>query len=58
MVVETSCNNFYKVEETNNPNLAHVWFGVAVKRVKGQWVPKVKARKELVRKEASRVVEQ
>jgi hypothetical protein len=57
MIIETSCNNFYQVRETENPNLAHVWYGVAVKRVKGEWVPKAKARTELVRKEATRIVE-
>lgn len=57
MIIETSCNNFYQVRETNNENLAHVWFGVAVKRVKGEWVPKAKARQELVRKEDSRIVQ-
>lgn len=56
MIIETSCNHFYQVRETNNPNLAHVWFGVEVKRAKGQWVPKAKARETLVRKEASRIV--
>lgn len=57
MVIETSANHFYQVRETNDANLAHVWFGLAVKRAKGAWVPKAKAREVLVRKEASRVVE-
>lgn len=56
MIIETSCNHLYRVEETGDDNLAHVWFGVEVKRVRGEYVPKVKARKTLVRKEASRVV--
>lgn len=58
MVIETSCNHFYQVRETNNPNLAHVWFGIEVKRVKGAWVPKAKARETLVRKEASVIISQ
>lgn len=57
MIIETSCNTFYRVRETNDENLAHVWYGVAIKRVKGQWVEKAKARTELVRKAATRVVE-
>lgn len=56
MIIETSCNHFYRVRETNDANLAHVWFGVEVKRVKGQWVPKAKARETLVRKAASQVI--
>jgi len=56
MIIETSCNNFYKVRETNNANLAHVWFGIEVKRVKGEWVPKAKAKETLVRKKASQII--
>lgn len=58
MIIETSANQFYQVRETNNPNLAHVWFGIEVKRAKGQWVPKAKARETLVRKEASVIISQ
>lgn len=57
MIIETSCNNFYRVTETNDVNLAHVWYSVAVKRVKGAWVEKAKARRELVRKAATKVIE-
>jgi hypothetical protein len=57
MIIETSCNRFYQVQELNDANLAHVWTGFQVKRVKGAWVAKAKARVELVRKAASRVVE-
>lgn len=57
MIIETSCNTLYQVRETNNADLAHVWFGIEVKRVKGAYVPKAKAREMLVRKEASRVVQ-
>jgi len=55
-IIETSANQFYRVTETNDPALAHVWRGVEVKRVKGQWVDKAKARPQLVRKAASRSV--
>lgn len=57
MIIETSDNRFYQVRETGDANLAHVWVGHAVKRVKGAWVAKAKARTELVRKAASRIVE-
>lgn len=56
MIIETSSNQFYRVRETNDPALAHVWYGEAVKLVKGEWVNKAKARTELVRKAATRVV--
>ena len=55
MIIETTDNRLYRVRETGNPNLAHVWLGVEVKR---NGLPKAKARQELVRKEGSRVVGQ
>ena len=39
MIIETSANRFYQVEETGNPDLAHVWFGRRVKRVGGMFGP-------------------
>ncbi len=56
-IIETSANELFQVRETGNADLAHCWVGVAVKRVKGAYVPKAKAREILVRKAASRVVE-
>jgi hypothetical protein len=57
MIIETSDNRFYQVQELNDADLSHVWTGFQVKRTKGAWVAKAKARVELVRKAASRVVE-
>lgn len=57
MIIETSSNQFYRVRETGSADLAHVWHGIAVKRVKGAWVAKANAREILVRKAASRIVE-
>ena len=68
MIIETSDNRFYRVTETGSADLAHVWFGVAVKKVRGEWVINAKRKTaggrtvnrsfpELVRKAASRVVE-
>lgn len=57
MVIRTSCGQHYSVVETNDPALDHVWAGIAVKRVKGVWTHKAKARIELVRKAASELVE-
>ena len=60
MVIETSDNKFYRVVETNQLGLDHVWFGVPVKRVGFIFVPSAKdarARAELVRKAATKIVE-
>lgn len=56
MIIETSDNRFFRVTECGDASLAHCWYGIAVKRVAGQWVPKVNARQELVRKAATRPV--
>ena len=60
MIIETSTNRFYQVEETGNTDLAHVWYGRRVKRVGGMFgltAKAVRSAPELVRKAASRVVE-
>lgn len=69
MIIETSDNRFYRVWETGKADLAHVWEGVRVKKVKGEWIAQT-ARKtaggrtvnrsfpELVRKAATKIVEQ
>jgi len=57
MIIETSANQFFRVTETNSPELSHCWLGVAVKKSRGVWVNKANAREILVRKEATRVVE-
>ena len=65
MVIETSCNQFYRVRETGDASLAHVWYGVAVKRVRCgkratasfDYIPKANAREIMVRKAGSRVME-
>jgi hypothetical protein len=56
MIIETSCNQLFYVVETNDPSLAHVWYGLQVKRAKGTFLKVAKARLTLVRKEASKVV--
>jgi hypothetical protein len=50
MIIETTANQFYRVEELRDPDLAHCWQGKAVKLVKGQWIEKAKARFQLVSK--------
>ena len=56
MIIQTTANQLYRVRETGNPDLAHVWFGIAVKAVKGAFVDRKNAREELVRKVGTVVV--
>lgn len=56
-IIEDAANRFFRVRETGNPDLAHVWFGVEVKRTRAGFVDKKNARDGLVRKEAARFVE-
>ena len=56
MIIETSDNRLYQVEPAP-ADIPQCWIGIQVKRAKGGgYVPKAKARRELVRKAASRVV--
>ncbi|MGD0106321.1 MAG: hypothetical protein ABSC06_20110 [Rhodopila sp.] len=57
MIIETSGNQLYRVKETGDADLAHVWLGIEVKKVRGAYVPKARARKTLVRKAATRIVD-
>lgn len=56
-IIETSDNRFYRVFATGDADLDHVWYGFEVKNVHGRWIDKKNARKELVRKAATRVVQ-
>ena len=38
MIIETSANELFRVRETGNPDLAHVWLGIAVSLAKAQLV--------------------
>lgn len=55
-VVETTSNRLYFVKETGNADLAHVWDGLEVKRVKDGYAVKKNARPELVSKAGCKVV--
>ena len=57
MIIETSDNRFYRVTEPTDPDVAHLWHGFRVKKVRGQWVEAAKAQLTYVRKAATRVVE-
>lgn len=54
MIIETSGNQLYRVREGGYD---HAWLGVEVKKVKGAYVPKAKAREILVRKAATKLVD-
>jgi len=56
MIIEDSANRFFRVRETGNADLAHVWTGIEVKRTRDGFVPKAKAREILVRKTATIIV--
>ena len=36
-IVETTCNRLFRVRETGSPDLAHVWYGVEMKRLRGSF---------------------
>lgn len=55
-VIETTCNQLFRIRETGRPELAHVWHGVPVKRARGGFADKVNAREILVRKAGARFV--
>ena len=57
MIIETLTNQFYQVRESSDPLLAHCWLGVELKRVKGGFTQKAKAREQLIRKIGTRTIQ-
>lgn len=57
MIIRTSANQLFRVTETGDAALAHVWRGIEVKAVRGAYEAKKNARNILVRKAGSVVVE-
>ena len=57
MIIETSCNRLFLVTENTHPNLAHVWTGLAVKRVKGGFALRAKAKPLLIRKAGCQIID-
>jgi hypothetical protein len=57
IIIETSANQFFSVTDHDSADLAHVYLGMAVKKVHGVWVKKANARETLVRKEGTKIVE-
>jgi len=56
MIVETSSNQLFRVRDAEDYD--HAWIGVEVKKTAAGYVPKAKAREVLVRKAATKIVEQ
>ena len=60
MIIETSANQLYTVTESENPNLAHVYLGQPVKRVKNGFALTSDAKRQnkvsLVRKLGCKVI--
>jgi len=55
-IIETTCNRLFRVTDAGSPDLAHLYLGIEVKKVRGAYVPKARARQELFRREGCRVV--
>jgi hypothetical protein len=57
MIIETTDNRLYAVRETGDANLAHVWYGIPMKRGPGgTFAPRGKGKIELVRKAGCRIL--
>ena len=54
-IIETLAGQFFQVRDAG-AGLDHVWLGIEVKRVKGGFAAKAKAREILVRKAGTRVI--
>ena len=57
MIIETSDNRLFLVTENKAPELSHVWLGLAVKRIKGGFTLRAKAKPLLVRKAGSQIID-
>lgn len=64
MIIETTANQLYTVADTDKVGLEHCWYGISVKRVRGEYVPTAAGRRaqyrnspELVRKAGCRIIE-
>lgn len=55
-IVEDSTNQLFAVRDAGSSELAHVFRGIPVKRVRGAYEPKKGAREALIRRIGCRVV--
>jgi hypothetical protein len=56
MIIQASDGTLYLVHDFSDPDLAHVWEGIAVKRTAAGYVPQAGAKWTPVRKAATRIV--
>ena len=59
-IIETSANQLCAVRVLSDPNLAHCWFGVEVKRSKGAFIPKASPAgrtPHLIRRECTKIIQ-
>lgn len=60
-IIETSSNQLFRVSDHPDSRITHAWIGIEVKRIRtglgDYYEPKARARKQLVRKAATRVIE-
>ncbi|WP_035670092.1 hypothetical protein [Bradyrhizobium liaoningense] len=58
MIIETTANQLYLVKDYADTDLAHVWEGRRVARIKGGFRFVKRVRPEMVRKAGCKIVEQ
>jgi hypothetical protein len=58
MIVRDSAGQLFFVNETGNPNLAHVWNGIPAKKVKGGYAVKGIGTIRMIRKAGCTVVKE
>lgn len=62
LIVKGSCGTVYSVRALLDPNLAHCWFGVKVRKgtgpARGTWVHKSGTLPTLVRRAAAKILQE
>ncbi len=56
LIVEDTATRLFRVRDPDHADVAHVWIGIEVKRLHAGYVPRAKAREQLVRRAGCRVV--
>lgn len=56
IVIKTSDGRLFAARDTNDPDLAHVWHGIPIKRAAGGYAVKGTGRMILVRKVGSTIL--
>ncbi len=55
-IVETSDNHLFRVTDVPGGDHPHLWLGVPVKKVRGEYVERAKAKPVTVRRAGCRIV--